>query len=547
MIIELKSKKTKLIYFFKNYSRQLLLFLLLPLAFVLVLGFIYIPGLHQYTLEVIGFMCMTLAFVCVALFTKETKLYKLSIVAGYTFLAVFAFLKISFYKMYGVPISASALYVIFETNTEEASDYLQYYFDSITIGYAVVLLTLLAFLFFKLVRGKQLMRPFRLISYKLIYIIVAFACLFLVREYFRTVNIPYAALATWDDYKIAKKNLKDNLAQPTSPAFSNVLSKNEPQTYVVVIGESTSSWHMQLYGYERETNPQLNEIASELIVADSVISPHVHTILALDKILTLATFENKTPTPNGSVIQLANQAGFTTYWLSNQKPVGLHESIPTILGSAATKTSFVTTNDYNATIYDESLLPAIDKALADTTARKKILFIHLIGTHVRYDKRYPKQYEIFKDRARSLVYASEDAIEITNSYDNAVRYNDFIIRQVIEKLKNYKSMAALTYFSDHGDEVYDTMEFVGHNEYHATRPMYEVPFIFWFSEAYKQNSDMAIYKNKSRKFSLEDFPHTFATMSHITFNEYEPARSLLDSSFTERKRIIKDSIAYDQR
>ncbi len=520
----------------------------LPFAVVFCAGYFIIP-FNNYIQEIVGFGVMSIAIFLLCLLFTNWKLISFINIFGYVFLAFFAFVKLSFYYQYGVPISSSALYVIFETNTGEASDYLSNYFNSTTYLFLIILLLPMIFLLKSLFRkNKFQQKPLKkAILYKAFIVVAVLGCMFIIHKKFRTENIPYATLTTWDDYLLAKEQLKDALAVPTSKAFTNIESKNSPQTYIVVIGESTSKWHMQLYGYGRETNPRLTEIKNELIVLDSVITPHVHTITALEKILTLASDQNKAPTHNGSIIQLANMAGFTTYWLSNQKPVGLYESIPTIIGSAASHKRFMATDDYNYDIYDGALLPVLDEILKDTSESKKIIFVHLIGTHVRYEKRYPIAFEKFKTPSKSLKFQHEKAIQQTNSYDNATLYNDHIIREVIEKLRAQDGYSYMVYFSDHGDEVYDTMDFMGHNEYHGTRPMFEVPLLFWFSEKYK-NINGTLSKNVlHRKYSLTDFPHTFASLSNIKFENFEASRNVLDSTFIVRKRIIKDSLDYDKR
>ncbi len=492
---------------------------------------------------------MTSAIVLLCIFIKTWKVFRLFTTLGYVFLAFFAFVKLSFYNQYGVPISSSALYVIFETNTGEASDYLSNYFNGITYILLILLIVPLFFLLKGLFGKRKIQHTVerRSFIYKTLLLIIALGCVFLIHKKFRTQNIPYATVDTWDDYLAAKKQLKDALAIPTSNAFTTVKSKDIPQTYVVVIGESTSRWHMQLYGYDRETNPLLTQIKKELVVMDSVITPHVHTITALEKILTLANNTTQAPSPNGSIIQLANMAGFTTYWLSNQKPVGLYESIPTIIGSAAKQRRFMATDDYNYTIYDETLLPVLDEILKDKDASKKIIFIHLIGTHLRYEKRYPEAFNFFTTPYRGLKFQHEKAITQTNTYDNATLYNDFIIREIIEKLRAANAYSYMAYFSDHGDEVYDTMDFLGHNEYHGTRPMFEVPLLFWFSEKYKNANGTLTKDIANRKYSLTDFPHTFAGLSHINFAGFDASRNVLDSTFVVRKRIIKDSLNYDKK
>jgi heptose-I-phosphate ethanolaminephosphotransferase len=519
-----------------------------PFVLVLCAGYFLIPS-YNYLQELLAFGIMTLAVFLVCLFFSTRRIVALLRVLGYFFLAFFAFTKLSFYHQYGVPISSSALYVIFETNSGEASDYLSNYFNGTTYLLLTILMLPLLFLLKALFRKKKFQQApkRRSIISKTLLLIATLLCVFIIHKKFKTENIPYATLTTWDDYLAAKEQLKDALAVPSSEAFTNVESDNTQQTYVIIIGESTSRWHMQLYGYGRETNPRLTEIKDELIVMDSVITPHVHTITALEKILTLSNNQKKNISPNGSIIQLANMAGFTTYWLSNQKPVGLYESIPTIIGSAATKTRFMATDDYNYDIYDGVLLPALRKILMDNSTSKKIVFVHLIGTHLRYEKRYPKAFEKFKTTYKGLKFQHEKAILQTNTYDNATLYNDYVIREIIETLRLQDGYSYMAYFSDHGDEVYDTMDFLGHNEYHGTRPMFEVPLLFWFSEKYKTANSTLPFNGTTRKYSLTDFPFTFASLSHIKFDGFDASRNVLDSTFIARKRIIKDTLDYDKR
>src|SRR5699024_8242642 len=139
-----------------------------------------------------------------------------------------------------------------------------------------------------------------------------------------------------------------------------------------IIGESTTRNHMGIYGYYRQTTPLLHQMRDSLLIMKDVITPHVHTISALENILTFTNLKNYNPKENASVIQLANQAGYKTFWISNQRPVGINESIPTLIGYASDKKIFLNTNDYNRISHDGDLLPKLKNALADTTSHKVI-------------------------------------------------------------------------------------------------------------------------------------------------------------------------------
>lgn len=466
-------------------------------------------------------------------------------------LSCLAFVKLSFYYHYTVKLSVSALFVIFETNAEESSEFLSYYIDAFVLGLAgVIFIPWIGLLPSILKRKLKIIsiNKMNLILWKIALFLGIIGSALIIHKKFSDQNIIYTSIASYSEYQDTKENLKKTLAKKESEVIQVTSSLDTPQTYIVIIGESTSRWHMQLYGYERETNPLLSEIKNELAAFDNVITPNVHTILALDKILTLSDYDTPNKQENASIVQLANQAGFTTYWLSNQRPVGMHESVATIIGNAANQKFYLATDNYNSTIYDEVVLPKLEDILLQKNS-KKMIFIHLIGTHSDYKKRYPIQFDYFNESPPKTEFSNESNEHIINEYDNAVRYNDYIIRNIIEQVRKENTSSYVIYFSDHGDEVYDTIDLMGHNEYFATKPMYEIPFIVWLSPIFKeQNPKFKELKSiEDRKYNLEDFIFSFSDLSNIDFNLKDYTRSIFNPKFLARKRWIKKQEDYDKR
>ncbi len=510
-----------------------LILLYIPWVILVLLGYFLIAEGLNYTKEVIGFWLFSSLFFMLYLAYNRGRIRQFIGGFGALVLGFFCFVKLSFYLHYGSKISVSALFVIFETNQTEASDFLQNFFSLKVIVLALLFVGYwaIALRFFYKNTHFTKIKGLSLIGRSL-GLLVVLACMgFGIQWKFQEENIPLTVVSSWGEYKVAKQQLKQQLASPLGLDFKVKKDSNKPKTIVVILGESTSRRNMSLYGYDRPTNPLLAKQKDELIVFDSVISPHVHTILAVDKILTLNSFTNPNLKENVSVVQLANQAGFKTYWISGQRPVGINESVPTIIGSAADKKIFINTDDYKDVFYDQQLLAPVSQAIQDS-AKHKVIFVHLMGTHVSYKKRYPDSFSFFRDNSAT------EKQQFINQYDNAVRYNDSIVDSIIKMLKGTTNAATLVYFSDHGDDVYLEHDAIGHNEYRPTRPMYQVPFISW--------SNATLFKeNKSRTYSLEDFPHTFAQLCNFSFKGVDYSRSMFSLSYKERKRIIKDSIDYD--
>ncbi|TYB73122.1 sulfatase-like hydrolase/transferase [Bizionia saleffrena] len=206
------------------------------------------------------------------------------------------------------------------------------------------------------------------------------ASVYFLKRSFKEHSLIFTISKSLEEYNQAKINVLTDLAQPLNSNITILQQDLVPKIGVVIIGEATSRWHMQLYGYNRKINPLLSEIKEELFVFEDAISPHVMTIRSFEKDLALHSFETPQHNANFSVVQLANSAGFNTHWISNQEPVGFTESIPTIIGSAAKQTSFLATNSYNYSIYDEDVLPELAKALK-RNGERQLVFLHLIGTH----------------------------------------------------------------------------------------------------------------------------------------------------------------------
>src|SRR5690606_39947201 len=82
-----------------------------------------------------------------------------------------------------------------------------------------------------------------------------------------------------------------------------------------------------------------------------------------------------------------------------------------------------------------------------------MIFLHLEGCHISYHKKYPDSFNFFTDTPKTK-FNSAKAHQTINEYDNAVRYNDFVVSEVIDLVKKANKNSYVMYFSDHGEEVF---------------------------------------------------------------------------------------------
>jgi len=290
--------------------------------------------------------------------------------------------------------------------------------------------------------------------------------------------------------ELAQLNALNELLQKNinNSALNDIeyIGKEKRNTLVWVIGESSTKHNWSLYGYERKTTPLMDSIKDELLIFQNIKAAAPITVPAFEKMLTPATIEQ----PNlwksePSILQIAKKAGYHTYWISNHT-TDAHNGITYIFAHQADE--IYMTNRGKARgegSYDASVLPAYKKALADPYD-KKLILVHLLGSHPAYNFRYPEEYAkftgIFNDKITKELSdrgVADWAISFRNFYDNSVLYGDYIRYTLLKLLQDSKEAnhAAWLYHPDHGEDVCHHDNFSGHNQ--NAKEQWEIPMIFW--------------------------------------------------------------------
>jgi heptose-I-phosphate ethanolaminephosphotransferase len=332
-------------------------------------------------------------------------------------------------------------------------------------------------------------------------------------------------------------NLKDSMA-------------NQPATLVLVIGESTNRQRMSLYGYPRQTTPELDKLKDQLSVFDNVITPRPYTIEALQQVLTFADEDNPElylSTP--SLVSMMKQAGYKTFWITNQQTMTKRNTMLTTFSEQADEQVYLNNNrNQNAAQYDGDVIEPFNKALADAAPRKLIV-VHLLGTHMSYQYRYPSTFDKFKDRNGVPAGVRDDQLPTYNSYDNAVLYNDFVVSSLIKDYAKTDPNGFLLYLSDHGEDVFDSAghSTLGRNENKPTAPMYTIPFMAWASPKWRETHDWSFAGDLGRPYSSSHLIHTWADLVGLSFDELDRSKSVVSDSFKPRPLLIGNPYERQQR
>lgn len=480
-----------------------------------------------------------LAFFVWILYFLPLGKYLLYALIGASFLCLVVDIFCWFY--FDTSINLSMLFAVFETTLEESAGFFQLYFTWKTL-LAFVLSVVFTLVFWKFFHPK--------VGKKLSYLCVGFALFGAVNiavevksafsphyAYHSRQNVNFIEplrLVLLSNYVVnskdeMKKAFEEQYHAMTEKQIGASLRDNPIQNVVILLGESTQRGHMHLYGYSRETTPNLDRLSKtpNLIVFDDVISAHTQTNSSIPKIFSLANYENEAQKPwyqTSTLISFFRSVGYQTSWISNQEssvlvtPAGM-------LASISHHSKFVSQAKQQ---YDEELLPFIK------SGNMQFSVIHLMGTHGAYNARFPIGFGVFETPSFSIKERQR------SFYDNAMLYNDGIVSEIFERFSSSDSI--VIYLSDHGEEIYEIDDFIGHGDSRLTRFTCEIPMIVYVSDIFIQKHPKIYEKLKNsihRPYMSDDLIHTILDIAGIESKEFDPTRSIINDKFNDkRKRIV---------
>ncbi len=477
-------------------------------------------------------------------------------------------ISLAYFVIYRQEFSQSVFFIMAESNFNESNEYIQQYLSFKLIAVLVVYILVALFLWKQVkpvyVQNKTKWMVSLLIA---IYALMPLVISVMVKKTSlekagahllsrMETTVPWQLMSSYIAYRSQLSNMENILNNLQSlPSLENLTDSNgeTPRTLVLIIGESTTRTRMGIYGYNRNTTPMIEQFKKEnpnLSVFNDVVSSRPYTIEILEQALTFA--DERHPDlylTQPSLIHLMKQAGYKTFWITNQQTMTKRNTMLTMF-SKQTDKQYYMNNDRNqsARQYDDAVIQPFKEVLTDP-AKKKFIVIHLLGTHMKYEFRYPKssEYNVFQDKTGIPFNIDDDNAKVYNSYDNAISYNDYVITTLFNTFKQSHDNGFMLYFSDHGEEVYQTPPYdvLGRNEKAPTKPMYTIPFILWQSPSWLKTHPNDYQAYVDRKFSSQDLIHTWSDLAGLSYNLYQPEKSLVNPNFKPSIRWIGDP--YDKK
>ena len=318
--------------------------------------------------------------------------------------------------------------------------------------------------------------------------------------------------------------------QETSNGFKyhseRMENPNCREIYVLVIGEASRATSWQLFSYDRMTNPLLS-LRDDLYLFRNVITQSNTTHKSVPMILSsVHASQHKELYHRTGIPALFNEAGFTTYFISNQSPQG---AMIDNLAHDAHNIEYM-----DAPNHDMQLIESVRKALAEDKSEKILLILHTYGSHFSYHQRYPREFAWFLPDD-DVAIKHENVEMIRNAYDNSIVYTDYFLNELIKTLEDQsKASTAIFYCADHGEDLFDgTKKRFLHASPTATYHQLHIASLAWFSPLYRklfpEKIEAAKLNEKVPATTYSVF-HTMADIASI-FSPYVERRASLVNSY----------------
>lgn len=336
---------------------------------------------------------------------------------------------------------------------------------------------------------------------------------------------------------------------------------------VLILGESYNKHHAALYGYPLPTTPRLSqeEAAGRLYPFTDVVSPANFTVKAMHLLFSFASQDRQTAWCDTPLFPaLFRRAGYDTLMFDNQTTFTLEnddvwdQEIRHFLYHPRLSPQLFTHCNADKYPFDEGLLADFDRQDLRFRNPLRLTIFHLMGQHVAYRNRFPAEAGYFTadsipEYSTSGLRRSRDERRIVADYDNAVRYNDRVVGEILDRCRTRD--AVVVYLSDHGEEVFDYAHRNG-RIHDATlspdccRHQYEIPFMIWMSDRYRAARPelaAAIARAVDRPYMTDDLPHLLLDLAGLSCRWFDPTRSVVNDRFdASRPRLLRDDkVDYD--
>ena len=354
----------------------------------------------------------------------------------------------------------------------------------------------------------------------------------------------------------------DRLVRTASKVQVDSCSFRSPNI-VLIIGESYNRHHSSQYGYTMPTTPRQQKLEKQgrLVKYTDVVSPWNLTSFVFKLLFSMYSVGDKGEWCDYPLFpELFRKAGYHVTFLTNQFLPKAKEAVYDFSGGFFLnnpKLSAAQFDTRNTQLhrYDEDLLKDYDELQGQNTDHNLIIF-HLLGQHVQYRQRSPKERKLFRGDDYKELKPNLNARERQTlaDYDNAILYNDSVVTEIVKKFENED--AIVIYVPDHGEECYEgDMHFFcrmhsAKIDARLAHAEFDIPMWIWCSRKYiKKRPEIfrQVVNARNRRFMTDALAHMLLYLGGIHARDYNEQLNLLSPEYDEsRPRILKKTTDYDK-
>ncbi len=493
---------------------------------------IAVASAEGWSVNFVGIACYYLAGLFWGIFTtllfflgRRYRLLRFPVAGLYglvTFSGIFiAFVYTGYYFIFHTAFVADDMIPVLQTNFQEAKGFLLLHADATWI--AASALGLLACLAGAIRLAWYCMAGAPMAFAKWKWPVILLACVVLGMQIVHNGSggFPFA------EYKQAKEFIRNIKAAEASHEknvagfhldTTETLSTKLPGTVILVIGESAASQHMSAFwpSHEGETTPWLSAQSegTGFYLFPKSYSNFPQTVQALGMYLTgVNQYNGRSLQDAISILDVAKVAGYKTWWLSNQDKLADNGSPAVMMASWADEERW-TTPPWGD---DRELLGFLKEVPRDGN---HFIVLWLVGSHSRYQERYPKDFPKMEIAGHT---------EVENHYDTSIRYTDRLISEIFDYAKDNLHLQSMVYCSDHGEDMK-----LGHGAGAFTFDMIRVPLFIYLSDDYRSaypESAKALSTHRDVVFTNDLMFDTLSGLLQAPSREYEPQYDLSHGAY----------------
>jgi len=295
---------------------------------------------------------------------------------------------------------------------------------------------------------------------------------------------------------------------------------------VLVVGETARSENFSLNGYQRKTNPELEQ--DGVVSFRNAYSCGTSTAESVPCIFSHFDRENYSSTaePNyENILDVLSHAGVHVLWRDNNSGCkGACARVETEDVSNLTVPELCSKEE----CFDEILLHQLQDRIKSIKGNGDILVVlHQKGSHgPAYYKRHPQEFSKFMPECMDNAPQNCEREALINAYDNTIAYTDHLLHRTIEFLKKHNNRynSVLLYASDHGESLGENGIYLHGLPYvMAPEQQRHIPIITWVSDSYAASygvSNQCLMKQVDMPYSHDNIFHSLLGLFGVETSLY---------------------------